>query len=86
MQKVKELVTAFITYYDNEFNPLMAAPLSVAKIVLDQGDIDFHKGSQNDREIFRNFNELHSTTKLQKSQCQCTLLDQAHQCIKEIQV
>ena len=77
--RVKEFLTTLIQYYYEEFQFSMKPSLIVAELKPEPSAKAFYVELQKERDIFMAFYNHHSSSVLEDSLCQCTLISQAHE-------
>ena len=77
--RVKELIAALMQYFYEEYQNSMKPSLTVAESKPDPSARTFYVESQKEREVFLAFHNHHSSSVLEDSPCQCTLISEAHQ-------
>ena len=79
--RVKELIAALMQYFHEEYQNSMKPFLTVAELKPNPSARTFYVESQKEREVFLAFHNHHSSSVLEDSPCQCTLISEAHQYI-----
>ena len=76
--RAKEFLIMLIQYYYEEFQNSMKPSLTVAESKPELSAKAFYVESQKERDVFTAFHNHHSSSVLEDSPCQCTLISKAH--------
>ncbi len=76
--RVKELIAALMQYYYEDYQNSMKPSLTVAESKPEPGAKAYYIELQKERDVFTTFHNHHSSSVLEDSPCQCTLISKAH--------